>query len=344
MTYVYASEPLMLPVGVETYDCALSLVLGFDHLLKSGISLDTILSNAVDTSFLEPSFFLNYTYNGATGPLEYDSQGNRLYGVYDIYSVMNNSLTGWLEAEIYIDATNASKSSVLFENTTSFGTAVWNVTSPLLNIPVDFPPLVFMNPTLLSSRGVFGASLALIALATVSALYLTILAARKHQKLRLFNSLYVISVHLAIILCMLSVVSELGVPSQALCRLFKYGMENIKVSLIGGCIASKMLRFLMIRRSTKISQSVLPNNLLLTIVAAILAINTIITLLLDILSVLSPVNVATSADGLSVYALCMAADPSINSIVSGLQIGFNSGVFLVSAVYAVELRNSICYR
>ncbi|KAI9190518.1 uncharacterized protein BJ171DRAFT_102883 [Polychytrium aggregatum] len=104
-----------------------------------------------------------------------------------------------------------------------------------------------------------------------------------------------------------------------------------------------MLRFLMIRRSTKISQSVLPNNLLLTIVAAILAINTIITLLLDILSILSPVNVATSADGLSVYTLCMAADPSINSIVSGLQIGFNSGVFLVSAVYAVELRNSICY-
>ncbi|KAI9203770.1 periplasmic binding protein-like I [Polychytrium aggregatum] len=171
----YGQRPLNYPLGgghvvmPMAYDCALSMLYGYDQLLSeypSSVTLSTIAQRQLDPALTKPSTF-SVDKMGSCGMLVYDELGNSqsggLYILIDIdgkktivqTTPLNGNFSAKLEQASFQDGMTLRDVFSIYFNSTDF------------TIPVDYPPITRANETLTRMAPALAVALCFILAAVV---------------------------------------------------------------------------------------------------------------------------------------------------------------------------------
>ncbi|KAI9202700.1 periplasmic binding protein-like I [Polychytrium aggregatum] len=340
-------EVNLLPVAVLTYDCVMTAAKAFDRLLKSGVSFSIIANNTLTSSQLSTESFLNLTFSGASGVLDYDSFGNRVTGTFSVHSETLNmgNITDTVEAYVTVDNFMPESCEIYFMNTTTFGTSVTNTSSPLLKLPTDYPPYNYLNVQWGSSGATALTTIAVIIIVACASLfiYAVFLTVTSSETMKYFNLLYLFFANAYIILCMICVITEIGVPTRRNCIVEYYFWVNLMMSFVHGCLLSRTIRYLQTSKSHTLKETKLPTLLPVFICSATFIMDVLISVGREMTGSMVPYALHIYQTEFDIYVTCAGTDPTTEMMVSLLYLVFNLAWLILASVLAFQTRNAKCY-
>lgn len=251
------------------------------------LQLQKLASGALGDELLPPVFNVNYV--GPEGPMTYDSNGDLTTGNYLVYNLQHgNKVTVGQSTGGFLNIT----STPLFFDGSS-------------KIPLDSPPSSALNPNLGSaiSNVIFVLSSCGILFSIFC--FILVLTYRKHEVFKVSSPLFCCLELVGFILTYVSVITMIGVPTQAMCFVTPVTFSLGFFLVIGNMIA-KNYRIYRIFNNIFITRNIMTDAHLIRSVAIVISIDVIIMVVN--LVVAKPMPVRYDVSFSSHYWVCDTQD------------------------------------
>ncbi|KAJ3104203.1 hypothetical protein HDU97_009458 [Phlyctochytrium planicorne] len=305
-------------------DCLLTMALGIKRQLASGVSIDRIRSRSTGANVVD--FVSQVSFNGSSGPVSYDKNGDRVIG-FQVWNVVNKKLVPAM-------VTSSDGSFTTLAQTVFYGGSSV--------IPADGVILTRDSIDMLSGLGITFIGLAVIGfLITLVSVFILIIK-RSTAPVRAMSLPFLIIAGVGIMIEFLSVfgwVGSLESMNGIGCVIQQWG-GWIGFSLLMQSILPKCWRIYCIFENTRMySASHLKDKYLLLLSLPILAVNVLILMAFQAMDPLKPVRVDTVSTG-KFHFECKAKSEGTQLAFNIVLMSYNGLLLLIAIALAYATRNA----
>ncbi|ORZ33333.1 periplasmic binding protein-like I [Catenaria anguillulae PL171] len=296
-------------------DCVSAMARGILRIVNATSAADVLARRY----FPDLNRFFLHSFEGVTGNVEFDRQGNRLVP-FQVFNFWNGTST--LVYNVLPDSSVIQVSPVRFFSGTS-------------DIPPDRPRKNSLVATWDSAAGIALAVLNAVSMLTIVAVWAYLFYARERPTVKNLSFPFLTLIAIGCMLLLGSNLAALGVPTVATCQaslwLFCFGFE-----LIFASSAAKSFRLFKIFHNKRLSKVRMSNMALMVRVSLVLLGQSVILAAWSAVDAQQPATIQTRS---YITYRCSSANPTTDWVFSIITLLYNFALWAILIYFAYKTRN-----